>query len=132
MKTLFFENTAPRISEREAERHLAQEVGQVLGHQPCDNLYWQGSTTDLMEALHLAYTSFRLTDAEGLCLSFAYIVDRGCAVLHVARPTNPYELAARGSRRKGLHRTSYLQRYMRRMDAGVAAPLWKEITTPTD
>jgi len=79
MKTLFFENTAPRISEREAERHLAQEVGQVLGHQPCDNLYWQGSTTDLMEALHLAYTSFRLTDAEGLCLSFAYIVDRGCA-----------------------------------------------------
>ncbi|MBP3252267.1 MAG: hypothetical protein J6M25_06455 [Prevotella sp.] len=128
MRTHFSENEGTMMNRRQAEHQLAHEVGRVLGHTATDNLHWKGSLVDLMEALHTAYTTYLLTDDEGISLSFIHIVSRVCAVLHVVTPSNPYELAARGSRRKGLHSLPYMTRYLRRLSAG-KEPLWEQIET---
>lgn len=109
------ENNCALLSERETERLMAREVAQVLGHHADENLHWRGTVTDLMEVLHRAFTTCLLTDADGLILSFTAIVTRACEVLHVRRPSNPYETASRACRRKGLQRVTYLQRYQRRL-----------------
>ena len=126
MRTHFSENEGATMNRRQAEHQLAHEVGRVLGHTAADDLHWRGSLVDLMEALHTVYTTYLLTDDEGISLSFIHIVSQACAVLHVAAPSNPYELAARGSRRKGLHSLPYMERYLRRLSAG-KEPLWEQI-----
>ncbi|MBQ9644811.1 MAG: hypothetical protein IJV24_00445 [Prevotella sp.] len=129
MKTHYSENEGAMMNRRQAEHRLAHEVGRVLAHTATDNLHWQGSRVDLIEALHTAYTTFLLTDDEGVSLSFIHIVSQACSVLHVAMPSNPYELAARGSRRKGLHSLPYMTRYLHRLQNS-AEPLWEQIEKP--
>ena len=120
--------TNNKAFRREAERRLAQEVGRVLASSSDDCLHWQGSNIDLMEALHVSFTCGCLCDSNGQYLSFTAIVDRVCSVLHHRVPSNPYECAARGSRRKGMHGRPYIDRYA--LIVGQQpdrSPLWEQI-----
>ena len=118
------------ISRRETERLLAHEVEQLLNnHTEEENLHWRGSRVDLMEALHTAFTTGVLTDDEGQYLSFTAIVNRACKLLHLPVPRNPYECAARGSRRKGFQRRPFIDRYQLKLNRrpGNSRLLWEEI-----
>lgn len=115
-------------TRREAQQLLAQEVTALLRHDDVDSLHWQGTRIDLMEALHLAYETGELQDEDGISLPFTVIVSRACRLLHIAQPSNPYECASRGSRRKGRKMVSYLDRYARRLRRqGPGDAFWKDI-----
>lgn len=120
--------TIDRAFRREAERRLAQEVGRVLNRRAEEALQWQGSSIDLMEALHVSFTTGCLHDSEGCYLSFIDIVSRVCTVLHQPVPRNPYECAARGRRRKGMYNRPYLERYTYMLSQQPdRSPLWELI-----
>ena len=111
---------------RMAEERVADEVRQLLSHNEGEGLKWRGTNVDLMEALHVAYSTGILTDENGICLSFSHIVGRACSVLHMAVPSNPYETAARGRRRKGRLMSTYMDRYELQMRQSTSV-LWQEI-----
>lgn len=132
MNSYFMKNTMATDEQkmrREAESWLADEVRRLMEeHEEQEGLRWKGTSIDLMEALHVAYETGLLQDENGVCLSFCYIVRCVCTVLHVSIPRNPYEAAARGRRRKGMHMNPYLMRYMnRRFRGGDRGGLWVEI-----
>lgn len=120
--------TESQKMRRLAEQMLADEVKGLLNRDEQEGLKWKGTSIDLMEALHVAYSTGSLQNEEGICLSFNSIVNRACRLLHVGRPHNPYECAARGRRRKGMQMNSYLERYQRRMARhSNDKPLWNDI-----
>lgn len=133
MKHIKF-NTAPDkqttvMLRHQVESHLANEVARLLNRSDSEGLHWQGSVTDLMEALHVAYTTGIITTQEGLIAPFHDIVRQACQVLHIKEPHNPYECAARGSRRKCMRNSPYMSRYTRRLsDDPQAEPLWDMIS----
>lgn len=112
---------AQRFS-REAQQHLASEVADLLSRRDETHLSWQGSTFDLMEALHVAYLTAMITDREGNPLPFSRIVRRVCSQLSLPVPRNPYDYARRGTMRKGIVRLNYFDRYCRQLKQGVANP----------
>lgn len=129
MKTMNETHTS-RDMRLTAERALAAEVGEVLQRGTQEHLQWQGSSIDLMEALHTAFCTYTLCDDEGQMLSFTAIVQRTCHMLHTPVPRNPYECAARGRRRKGQVRRPYMERYaMKVLSDPCRRPLWEQITT---
>lgn len=106
------ETEVAQLTKKEAERLLANEVQTILCRHFSDRLQWTGSTIDLMEALYVAYLTASLLDEEGNYLSFRQIVERGCSILHAKVPRNPYDVARRGTLRKGLKCKPYLERYL--------------------
>ena len=117
-----------RMLRHEVESHLAAEVAQLLDCHKEEGLHWHGTCIDLMEALHTAFLTGLLVDSDGIIIPFQQMVDRACQVLHRNTPRNPYECAARGRRRKGLHSQPYLQRYERCLTQQNNHPLWDLIT----
>jgi hypothetical protein len=104
-----------RAMERERRnmlrQRLCEEVEWVLSHDACDELLWTGTLTDLMEALHMTYVYGRMTDEEGELLTFKAMVRMACGVLHVKEPRNPWAKVGRANTRKGVHRSTFMQRY---------------------
>ena len=100
-------------------------MASLLRREPREGLSWRGSSKDLMEALHAAFTTGMIADDggdDGGTLPFRQMVRRACGVLHVSEPHNPYEAAARAERRKGLRRTPFIERYRRSLNRPGATP----------
>ena len=113
---------------RQLEKQLASEVGELLKCNESDNLRWKGTQSDLIEALYVAFTTFSLHDDEGQGLSFIHIVRSVCNIVHMPIPRNPYELASRSRRRKGVRRLTYMERYAYKMMMQPdERPLWRQI-----
>lgn len=113
---------------REAELRMTEEVASLLKQNEDELLHWRGTTTDLMEALHTAFLTQRLRDAMGQPYSFRALVNDACRLLHVRVPSNPYEYATRGRRRKGQVNYSYMERYQYMLQVrGNRSPFWEEI-----
>lgn len=117
-----------QMKQRMALMQMAQEVEQLLKeHQEQEGLTWTGSKADLMEALYYAFESGCLHDDYGMLLTFADIVRRGCTLLHITPPSNPYLMANRGRQRKGMKRLNFLDRYLVMMEKQPVNTLWKAI-----
>ena len=116
-----------RLLRHEVESRLVDEVARLLSHEPEEGLGWQGSGIDLMEALHVVFATGMLEDDDGCMLQFRAIVRRACSVLHVREPRNPYELAAKASRRKGIRRSTFMRRYQLRLGRDDKTPFLDEI-----
>lgn len=122
------EETQTKELRRQAKRRLTSEVEQVMIHSESEMLQWQGTTIDLMEAVYIAFTNCQIQDMEGNYLSFIDITRRVCSILHTTLPRNPYEVAARGSRRKGLQKRPFFDRYVSKiMRQPDCCPLWEKI-----
>lgn len=109
---------------REAQVRLAEEVRSLLKQDERERLHWTGTTTDLIEALHVASDTGLVTDDEGNPLSFMQIVKRACLILHHRVPGNPYDTAMRGHRRKGVLRHNYEDRYCYLVGTGREQPFF--------
>ena len=124
------------LLRHEVESRLAGEVASLLRREPREGLSWRGSSKDLMEALHAAFTTGMIADDGGDdddgTLSFRQMVRRACGVLHVSEPRNPYEAAARAERRKGLRRTPFIERYRRSLNRSGATPFLDMIADSSD
>ena len=112
---------------REAQTKLASEIEQLLTHTEQEGLRWKGTRIDLMEALHLAYETGLLQDESGISMKFTTLVRLACQLLHVSPPSNPYECASRGRRRKGMLMNSYLERYLLLLKRQCLHPIWESI-----
>lgn len=104
-----------QMLRHEVERHLAEEVATLLSRHPEEGLRWESTCIDLMEALHTAFSTGLIQDDDGLMIPFNTMVERACHTLHVKRPKNPYECAARGSRRKSVLSRPFMARYELRL-----------------
>jgi len=120
--------------ERQSTQHeqavmrLCEEVTELLGHQEQEQLSWQASRIDLMEALYTVYLMDTVRDRRGNSMTFMGMVRRACRLLHVAVPHNPYDCAARGRNRKGRICSTYLDRYRHLLcEKHIDRPLWQEI-----
>jgi hypothetical protein len=109
---------------REAQTRLAEEVRSMLHQNERERLHWTGTTTDLMEALHVAFDTGLLTNDEGDPMSFMQIVRQACRILHHRMPGNPYDAAMRGTRRKGVLRHNYADRYCYLLGTGHEQPFF--------
>lgn len=101
--------------EREARRHLANAMADVLTLPLTTHLRWLGSTRDLMEAVHITYLDGVLTDEEGRYCTFAYLAARACLLLDRPMPANHRATARRAEARKGIHQNTFIARYARRL-----------------
>ena len=119
------ENTSGR---QQARRQLAAEVEQLLSRTPADGLHWQGTKTDLMEALHVVYLTGSVLNPDGRSVTFQALVARVCRVLHVTPPANPYAYATRASLRKGIYQSAFLERYCHMLyHGGLPRPLHQQL-----
>lgn len=117
-----------QMRQRQAMTQMAQEVGQLLTeHYEQEGLTWTGSKADLMEALYYVFETGSLHDDYGILLTFADIVRRGCTLLHIEPPRNPYVMALRARQRKGMKNLSYMQRYQIMMEKYPENTLWTSI-----
>ena len=116
-----------QLLRHEVERQLVSEVGQLLAHQPDEGLTWDSSQSDLIEALHVAFTTGMLADAEGNMMPFRSLVGRAASVLHFRPPRNPYQVASRAARRKGVQRTSFMRRYQLLLSHDVELPFLRHV-----
>ena len=103
------------MTERECEKRLATEVGQLFTNPQPDNLQWQGTKVDLMEALYVAYVYGTLCDEQGIPLTYRNIVERACNMFHLSIPRNPYQKAHLGQQRMGVRRPPFIVRYQRQL-----------------
>ncbi len=117
-----------RLLRHEVESKLVGEVARLLSHEPEEGLGWNGTGLDLMEALHVVFATGMLEDDEGCMLQYRSIVGRACRVLHVREPRNPYEVAAKAARRKGIRRTTFMRRYQLKLGRDVATPFLDQIS----
>ena len=117
MRNICFDKAqnARRMLRHEVERHLAEEVATLLNRSPEEDLRWESTCIDLMEALHTAFSTGLIQDDDGLMIPFTTLVRRACHTLHVKEPRNPYECAARGSRRKSVLCRPFMARYELRL-----------------
>lgn len=76
-----------------------------------ENIYWMGSQTDLVELARVAYEGGIVRDRWGSPVPFAKLVKAVCAKLHTVAPYNPYNAAALALRRKGVRRSTLLERF---------------------
>lgn len=116
-----------RLLRHEVERRLATEVERLLNRNDDEGLSWAGSRRDLVEALHVAFSTGLIEDGEGCQLTFKNMVGRACNVLHIAPPNDPYELAARAHRRKGRQRSTFMRRYELMLSRQVETPFLQHI-----
>ncbi len=116
-----------RLLRHEVESRLANEVECLLSHTNEEQLRWNGTRSDLMEALYVVFCTGLLEDDEGCQLHFSHIVSRACSLLHVVPPRNPYETAARARRRKGLNRSTFMRRYELRLCRQEKTPFLRQI-----
>ena len=122
-----------KVMKRQAEQRLASEIEEVMKHNETENLQWQGTKVDLIEAVYAAFTSCQLQNDEGEYLSFINIVRDVCRILHLPQPRNPYETAARGLRRKGFRRHPFMDRYLLKINRQPNChPLWEQIASATN
>lgn len=100
------------IFQREAQEEMAQEMRLLIEeHSEEEGLQWTGSMTDLMEILYYVFETGIVCDAYGQPYTFAELVRRSCRMLHVVPSANPYVIAYRGCRRKGMKQQNFLERY---------------------
>lgn len=102
----------------EARRLMAADLARLLGTPPEAGVLWTGTTADLMEAAHTAYTEGCLLHADGQPLTYGQIVERACRQLNVRQPANPRSLARRAEQRKGIRSTTLLDRYRHKLRCG--------------
>jgi RNA polymerase-interacting CarD/CdnL/TRCF family regulator len=104
---------------RDARIRLAQEVAALLSTEDPQGsmIATTMSNIDLMEALYVAYDTGIVTDSYGDPMPFAQIVRSVCQILDRPIPSNPYDCARRGQRRKGVLRSNFITRYAKRMNA---------------
>ncbi len=98
---------------REARKRMTAEFAELLAIAPESGSRWAGTTSDLMEAAHVAYSDASLRDGLGCPRTFKEIVAAVCRSLHVRPPRNPRSLAGRAARRKGVRREPLIDRYCR-------------------
>lgn len=93
-----------------------------------ENIYWTGSMTDLAELVYYLYEKKFMRDGYGYPLSYKCLVKQCFAFFHVAEPTNPFTIAARARRRKGIKQPSLLERFCwLHFRAGKIRPLDEEV-----
>jgi hypothetical protein len=114
---------------RQAQLQMGEEMKRLLTeHRPEEGLTWKESRTDLMEAFYYVFDSGVMIDDYGMAITFADIVRRGCSLLHVQAPGNPYLMAMRGRQRKGMKHLNFLERYQLMMEKQPENTLWMSIT----
>ncbi len=101
-------------AQREAEmrRRITEDLIGLLEAARHGGATWPGSRRDLMEAAHIAYESGRMRQEDGHPRTFADIVDEACRAFNVTPPRNPRSCALRAMARKGVKRSSLVERYM--------------------
>lgn len=109
--TTEFADTLSKEQRDCARDMMARQFAELLACSPDENLYWNGSITDLMDLSHSVYMTEKLVDGQGRPSDFRSIVKRACDVLHVPVPSNPYSMAFNARNRKGVRQTSMFSRY---------------------
>ena len=104
------------IEERRDRRQkaidsLVREVSLVRVTSPSVGLQWAGTTTDLLEAVHIAYLSGRLKDPGGRPETFISLAEQVFAVLHKRLPVNPSSYISKSGQRKNMRQKPYIERY---------------------
>lgn len=96
---------------KEAREHLTEEVVELLRMAPGDGARWTGTSIDLMEIIHIAYTQGTICDDTGNAYTFARLVTRACLILHMKEPRNPRSSAYKAAQSKGVRRRPFIERY---------------------
>ena len=109
--TTEYADTLTREQRTRAREIMAGQFAELIARSPAENLYWQESTTDLMDVAHEVYMTEMLVDGQGRPCGFGPIVRRACAVLHVPTPANPSSMAFNARNRKGVRQMSMFSRF---------------------
>lgn len=103
-----------RVSREELAQGRKEMCGRLialLGVADRDNYYWVEAKSDLIEMAYETWLDGTLRDPQGNPISYAAIARRVFAKLHMPLPRNIYSVAARARARKGITRTTMLDRY---------------------
>lgn len=93
-----------------------------------EDIYWNGSQTDLAELVYYLYEKQLMRDGYGYPLSYRHLVKQCFTFFHIAEPSNPFTVAKRARMRKGIRQPSLLERYCwLHFRAGIDCPLNDEI-----
>ena len=103
--------TPQAASEKEGRRMIARDFSRLMAIPPSRGARWTGTTADLMEAAHIAYTEGGLRRADGSPLPFAQVARQACRSLNRPAPHNPSGRAAKAAARKGVKQDTLLGRY---------------------
>ncbi|MCR4919408.1 MAG: hypothetical protein K5928_06305 [Prevotella sp.] len=118
------QNNRPAVCRQKAEQRLTAEVEQLLLASDDGRSRWTGSKADLYEAIYVAWDTHLIRDeATGSPMLLKQMMVRVCRLMSVAVPANPYSMARRAARRKGVKAASYMERYTHMLEHGNDSPL---------
>ena len=109
--TTEYSETLTKEQRKYALEQMTKQFCELMECSPNENLYWLGSTTDLLDLAHEVYMTETLIDREGHPLPFGLIARRIFAALHMPMPSNLYSMAYNARNRKGVKQTSMFSRY---------------------
>lgn len=96
-----------REQKMQGRRHLVDALLQVYAQGQEKRLVWQGTRTDLVEALHLIYIYGDIRDEYGELEHFKRLVHHFFTLFDLKTPINPHALLRNASKRQ----VSFLDRY---------------------
>ena len=108
----------------QARQHLIHAFAPLLSAQHAGNQRWIGTKTDLLEMVHLAYTSAYVRDDQGRPATFLWMVQRACANFLLSMPRNPSAFVGKAMQRTNTKQAPLLERYCHLLyEQGVNEPL---------
>jgi len=123
MKMIYIQSKVKEVAPNDylllAKEKMYADFGRLLSASDDVRKAWKGSKADLYEMAYRAYLADRITDSEGVPLTFQEVVRILCSRFHIYQPHNAYAIAKAACNRRGIRSHTLLKRYEWKLKHGI-------------
>lgn len=105
--------TRPHEKEQkmQARKHLIDTFTALYLNGEKEKLRWNGTKTDLLEAIHLIYIYGEIKDETGRLARLTHLIRFYFGMFRLQCPNNPHALIRNAAMRKNKQQIAFLERY---------------------
>ncbi len=103
--------THEKERKMQARKHLIEAFTNLYLNRKEEKLCWNGTKTDLLEALHLIYIYGEIKDETGRLAKLTHLIQTYFGMFRLSCPGNPHALIRNAAMRKNKQQIAFLDRY---------------------